>query len=368
MQKVGAEELRKVQEFNFYGIKDMADIYGDGEIGPLQSYCQIGEYNTLMKGEEEIYIFNEDDGDDKCKLTRDDLLKNVPYSLILESYGGDNTEASKFFKKCGIEYDTKNKTFTEVAKNQAQFIVMRPWMKYQMESLIAVKAGASTGEMMVGPLNVTVSENGAIKTVYHYVTYYSGAVVHNDDQILIYDNVFYDRCLGGCNGKFFTSAEIITLRDKYLYQWDRVPPNDPLFTKSIIVWPLLLGDKRENIKKVIDATGKFTFESGNGDDADVDRHYGTCKQFCNAFATEVIDQVATGLGFQRRIPATNTVMWKGYQIAMKGTTPDLTPNMGHHGPMIYPGAEKVRRGADTEYRQIQYTSQMNVTGQLLPTA
>jgi hypothetical protein len=359
MQRAGAG-VGTLVGLPFYPIKNYADIYGNEQIGPMQSFAQIGEFNwvpapgaaTSVYGQEPyIEIYCEEDDSDDAKITWKEAHKAIHWDALDKLYDEDTDFAAKWDKA----YNKKRPSAIEKEKD---YIVLleRPFMKYRMESLVFMKAGESTGVLNMGVGDFSFSQDGKIKTLYCFYTYYSACVIHNEKQVLIADNVHYDQYLGGCSEKFITVQDLDELKQQQ-YRFENLDPNSQIFTKSIIAWPV---PKDVTTIKAgpHDITGFFV------DDA-LEKNAPIAGLEClgHYLMTQgQMDRAPRGLTFQRRIPAVNTIVFQGFQKMYKNSDPKpvkVIRNTGHHGPQIYPGCGKIRQGQDYEYKQITYIESIN---------
>lgn len=351
----------------FYPIKNYSDIYGTNDIGPMQSYAQIGEYNTIGKGKKQIKIFSEDLGDDDVTITRAAAWMAIHWNEIQKKYDAVDgkfkadwdehyNKVTPMAMKAWVDADDETKTDPRVF--QCIILLIRSWMKYRMESLVFMKAGESTGRLNMGVGDFSFSQNGAVKTLYCFYTYYSAAVCHGEKHVLIADNVHYDQYLGGCSELFISEAEMKEIQ-QVNYQFENIDPNNELFEKSMLAWPLPFKFSAA-LPKAIDITGQFVDDYKDKNSP----MFPSGDLLGEVLFAERMERVGRGKAFQRRVPAVNTINFRGYQrdevVVDSGNFTKLTRNAGHHGEMVYSGCEKVRAGQDYEYKQITYVANISV--------
>ncbi|MHA1683094.1 MAG: hypothetical protein ACTSUE_19300 [Promethearchaeota archaeon] len=232
------------------------------------------------------------------------------------------------------------------------FILWRPWMGYEMSSLIYMKGGRSTGMTVYGHTNFMLSQDGHTKMLFASLTYYSKAIVRKPKNIIVMDNAFYNDYLGGMGIEFYSDFELQELRNKK-YLIDTTLRNYPSIISSMI--PVTEGN---NFMSRMDLRGYFD----RGDVA----HYST-----HEFENEIRgfkSMAAQKLGMLhfRRAFRVNSVCFQGYQEMFTGGNDrsklwgEYIQNTGHHGTNTYNGCGEVRQAKMKAYRQVSYTKEVMV--------
>lgn len=352
MQRAG-DGVNTVEGIPFYPVKNYSDIYGNNDIGPLQSFAQIGEWNEIPKDVDWIKMYDEDKDSIDATIKREVAWKNIHWEALQTLYVENETFQKKWdniWKKPPMETAPGKKDGVKDEPTKHKIFLSRNAMKYRMESLVFMKAGESTGKLFMGPSDFTFSQDGAVKTLYAFYTYYSVAVVQNEKQVLMADNIHYDQYLGGCSTKFLSEKDIENLQGSQ-FRYEDFATDDPIFTKSIIAFPLPADTE---LPEILDITGKFVDSYAGEDEVPALELLG------DYLMKDMIDRVGRGMSFQRRIPAYNTICVRGYQEYIDPFTnkEKTQTNMGHHGENSYSGMGKVRQGLDVEYKQFQYVKRI----------
>jgi hypothetical protein len=327
-QMQNAGESATLKGLRFYNVKSYTLRNKNEKIDPLNTYNINGEVIKVAPADEFVRMMDEDNDTDQAEVT---------YAEAAAAFG--NYWAA-------MDQQLKNKIIGKVGNDQGiwEYILLRPFQKYRMESLVFMKAGESTGRLHIKDEGFVKGENANLKTGYINYTYYSAAIIHAEHQILIADNVHYNACLGGAGIKFFDHNDIAQLKDKR-YRFEDFNNGNKIFTKSLIPWPVPGGFK---VPEAMDITGRFYGAEGD------DEHYPTANEFCEYFDTEYMERPEPGVSNFYKTPLTNTVVFRGASSNKDKTR--VTVNSGYHGPYTYCGVKAVRSGAHAEYRVQNYTT------------
>lgn len=214
------------------------------------------------------------------------------------------------------------------------FRIMRPFMRYAMQSSILLRGGYDTGQTNFGHMDVTVSSDGANKSSLVNATWWISSMVTNPGRVVHMPHIAYAGILGGAGSRFFTEAQLLDLAN---VQWVINDTGSP----SLIAVMVPFGT--ETRYEDLDIRGKdmdfdggrqcyyptYPFELKN-------RHFDS---LTNPFTVPDLWKGSRG--------DINTICWQGTQYACgpeAGKYTERTINKGHHGEYEYPGCQKIRRG------------------------
>lgn len=83
-------------------------------------------------------------------------------------------------------------------------ILCRPWMTYNMSSVVVMKAGTETGETIIGQQDFQMSSNTQDRTLEASYMYYGKAIVRKSRNVVVAPRVFCQGYVSGNNLKFVT--------------------------------------------------------------------------------------------------------------------------------------------------------------------
>ena len=87
------------------------------------------------------------------------------------------------------------------------FLIMRPFMRYDMCSAILAKAGPDLGQTFMGHADFQLTDDVIHKVHVGHYTFYSKSVVHNDKNYTIAEDIFAAGYKGGEGTRFYKKKE-----------------------------------------------------------------------------------------------------------------------------------------------------------------
>ena len=235
-----------------------------------------------------------------------------------------------------------------------------------MATVVLMRGGPETGHTFWGHSNFMLSQDGKLKTIYGNFTYYSRALVHNEKNILLAENVFYRGYRGGGNAVVMNLLPQGTqinpdnesgyirklISNRFRIQQEDYRNNRP----SIMAFMTPYHEDSSHLDKFIDITGHY-YEAMDRYDPD-DAHFETWQYYSYLTQLAAINPQPRGVMHRMKVPGVNTICVEGYQANYSGKNKweDVVVNKGHHGPNVYPQCERVRRGEDMAYRQVSYVT------------
>lgn len=225
------------------------------------------------------------------------------------------------------------------------FLLSRPFIEHQMQTLICMKSGGDTGHSYYGHNSVTVGDDAISKMHYVNLTFYSKAVVREHKHIYRLEDAYAAGYCGGNDCSFFSSREEVLNSD---YTSEE--------TNGHSMFSMVIGHKESrNMPNPIDITGSF------GGVLDKDNHYKqrhvNGQHFMSApYYSAYFHLNEVSKGDQKRQYATprfstdlrpaNTMCFQGTQWNYNHSTSKFdieVTNTGHWGP-TFPGVRAVREG------------------------
>ena len=100
------------------------------------------------------------------------------------------------------------------------FLLMRPFMRYDMASAIYCKAGEDLGVTFMGHNDFQLTDDIIHKTHIGHYTFYSKSVIHNEKNYTIVEDVFSCGYKGGEDTSFYESKQDLS-RDIHAENFDR---------------------------------------------------------------------------------------------------------------------------------------------------
>lgn len=213
----------------------------------------------------------------------------------------------------------------------------------RMKGMIVMKGGESTGLTVWGRSNISVVNDGFTQTTHVSFSFWQKAIVTKPEQIQLYNNVGYDKYLGGANLSFFTAEDHATWSTKsHFMPWNRdinrnsllvvaISPNEGALDTTLdcrgleIEWRV--GEKRINPEYTNDT-------------------YSTASYYRDVYGFKNMRPAQLGTMLFNRVPEPCAYMCQGLQHNYSGvnTWNDIVPNTGHHGVIAGPNCAATRDG------------------------
>ena len=230
-------------------------------------------------------------------------------------------------------------------------IYARPFQTYSVSTGICMKAGASTGETLVGHADFQLGDNVIQKLHYGNFTFYSKSVVYRQQQVYLAPNMFSTAYNGGTGSSFFTDKEDYT---RYMEG-----SNHDMRGKSIFA--MLAPYSSRPMQNPIDITG---MHSGNLAPLNTsgDLHFGSANFYKDWWQwTSTMEDPPARCAFDNDDDGTpNTVCFQGHQSLYNpssgGMFDIVIQNTGHWGSNVYPGVGKARNGLAKVVETVSYNN------------
>ena len=231
------------------------------------------------------------------------------------------------------------------------FILARPFIEHQMQSLVCMKAGPETGNTYYGHNSVTVGDDAISKMHYVNLTFYSKAIVKESKNVLLLEDVYANGYVGGNDTKMFKTQEQVL-------GYDAAQPNAPSMFALMIS-----GKEAPTLPNPLSITGEF------GGILDKDGH--NSRRFAqtggNHYSTAAFYTAHFGLShvahadparhtemprFTKDTRTMNTMCFQGTQFLYNSDTSKFDVHVGNtgHWGHTYPGVKAVREG-QTKYME-----------------
>ena len=244
------------------------------------------------------------------------------------------------------------------------FLLFRPRIRHRMATGILCKAGAETGETLIGHADFQLADDVVRKMHYGHFTLYSKSIVYKSDNVYLAENIVSTAYVGGNDVSMNTLDSLREDGERKSMYVALVPASDnagddPVATNGAYYNPM-------------DVTGKFATNIphlANLDDeiGNSNRYlhypgatfYSHVWQFNNSAQRLMNDYVPA------EVNSDNTVVFQGHQTSYNpaaGNFSYTTVNTGHFGERVYPGCGKVRRLAGSKFLEpVSYTSAFGAT-------
>jgi hypothetical protein len=231
------------------------------------------------------------------------------------------------------------------------FLLTRPFIEHQMQSLVCMKAGSETGNTYYGHNSVTVGDDAVSKMHYVNLTFYSKAIVKESKNVFLLEDIYANGYVGGNDTKFFKS-------DREVQGYDAANPTAP----SMLA--LMIGTKESTtLPNPLSITGEFggvLDKDGHNKKRFAERygmHYSTAAYYSAHFGLANVAQADPQRytempRFQKDTRTMNTMCFQGTQFLFNSDSGKFdihVTNTGHWGH-TYPGVKAVREG-HTKYME-----------------
>lgn len=225
------------------------------------------------------------------------------------------------------------------------FAIFRPYMQYLVSSIVVMKAGAETGETLVGHQDFQMSCNNMDRTIYASYVYHGKAIVKNDRNISVNPNVFIQGYEKGNDTSYITWSDLSEIETEGGLKES---------TNSMLVYMLPVTDTI-NQHTLVDIRGYHpdmdTESGGNAFFFDSKEYYST---LLNISATDVSTPNDSFIDFDEMSFRCNTLCCLGHYEYGRGFK-SVNINTGHLGPNTYDGVGLSRTlGRYIPVKQISY--------------
>jgi hypothetical protein len=93
-------------------------------------------------------------------------------------------------------------------------LLVRPWMTYDVGTIIVMRAGRDTGETIIGERSFQMSANTQDRTIEGSMMYYGKAIVKKPKNVMVAPNVFIRGYVRGNNTEWVTGEDLIEVEQK----------------------------------------------------------------------------------------------------------------------------------------------------------
>lgn len=229
------------------------------------------------------------------------------------------------------------------------FILARPWMTYHSSTVIMMKAGSETGEIVVGQQRFQMDTRVADRMLYANYFYYGKALVYKDRNVLVAPNVFIQDYIRGNNTTFITSDNLSEINEQNCLV------NSP---SSILAIMTPVNDYK-NISNIIDIRGKNNNidipEYANGNKY----HYSTHAYYNNLLNLNphnLADPMSDYYDYEDMNMTANSICFLGHTNNYRNEV--IYTNTGHLGPHTHDQVNLSRRPG--HYAPVQPTPHQTI--------
>jgi hypothetical protein len=210
-------------------------------------------------------------------------------------------------------------------------ILARPWMTYNMSSVIVMKAGKETGETIIGQQDFQMSSNTQDRTLEASYMYYGKAIVKKSRNVVIAPRVFCQSYVKGNNVEFVKPQTIK----------NEVHARSGVFESHESILSIMV-PCHSNVMKHnwIDIRGANSNVSGVAD-------FHLSKEFythlLNIDDLEISTPTEEFIDYEDMSFAANTLCWLGHVEYGGDKGNFVSLNMGHLGPNTYDQVNNSRK-------------------------
>ena len=280
-----------------------------------------------------------------------------PLSLAIQVSVGTETSTNDLYKLAFM--------LTKITKQNLQrfiefdilfpfgFLLMRPFMRYDMASAIYCKAGEDLGVTFMGHNDFQLTDDIIHKTHIGHYTFYSKSVIHNEKNYTIIEDIFSCGYKGGEDTSFYESKQDLS-RDIHAENFDR----------SIIcsLLPYRTNEPQgPRVHNPIDVTGKLhptLYQDTDISQRDLEvSMYPGARYLCEYLELKKLSSYTSDATetFLSPFKYLNTIAFQGAQYmynAHQGQWCDRIQNTGHWGPNVYNGCKGVRCGDNAFLKEV----------------
>lgn len=235
------------------------------------------------------------------------------------------------------------------------FLLVRPFMRYDMCSGILCKAGADLGQTFMGHADFQLTDDVIHKVHVGHYTFYSKSVVHNDKLYTIAEDIFSAGYKGGEATRFYKDPEALS-----------ADIHAEAFRADIIAHLIPYRTNQPNAPRIqnpIDLTGKLHPTLYQDTDipevqADVAMYPGA-RYLAEKLELRKLTSYTSDATehFLSPFKYLNTIAFQGPQYYFSNMTGQFAriQGQGHNGDHRYPGCKGVACGDMDFYREVQHS-------------
>lgn len=222
-------------------------------------------------------------------------------------------------------------------------ILCRPWMTYNMSSVVVMKAGNETGETIIGQQDFQMSSNTQDRTLEASYMYYGKAIVRQSRNVVIAPRVFCQSYVSGNNLKYVSNKTLT----------EEINQRSGLFESDESLLPVLVpagGNVRDN--NWIDIRGANAHVSGKQFHKSVEYY----SKILGLDDLELATPTEEFIDYEDMTFAANTLCWLGH-FEYGPNFEYVNLNMGHLGPNTYDQCNHSRKeGVFAPIRPLTYNT------------
>jgi len=218
-------------------------------------------------------------------------------------------------------------------------ILWRIMITHDMDTAVLMRAGPETGQNLYGHTNFLLTTDGQTKMIYGNFTTYAKAIIYDDRNISLIEDIHPSRYRGGMSTEYMKDS-----RDLSYYEAERLMGRG---MRSVISTVIPANEERH--PSLMDITGKIMGSSLRYDEQRDGYHYSSAEHSClrwNLSRYTQKSQINPADNFYSRADRFNTTAHQGRQASFGGKIYDdwSTPT-GHRGINgSHPGCRDVWNG------------------------
>lgn len=334
-------------------FESLPAVIGSAAFAQIESMpADAGNLSTASR-------FNFDEGADKQRVMNENTFPRAgilhkPSKQFMERFNDINREPDvviRVVKQALLGVPLTKRALEHFIKRDVVFpfnmLYFRPYMTYNMSTAVCLKAGAGTGETLVGQSDFQMGDDVQRKVHFGHYTIKYKSVVYNERAVYHAHDYMCTGYIGGNDARFVTRDSLKKFSDS---------SNDPEHFHSIFA--CLVPYQRTEYPNPMDITGNF-FDKVSGESiGSTVKHYASASfysKYWNWINQHCVSPQEAMYTSERS--CLNTVCFQGHQAMFSPSTLSYTQvieNSGHWGRNVYPGVGKVRAGLASAIQQVAY--------------
>jgi hypothetical protein len=261
------------------------------------------------------------------------------------------------FCHCRLTKNTLNKFAEYDILIPFGFLLVRPFMRYDMCSGILCKSGSDLGQTFMGHADFQLTDDVIHKVHVGHYTFYSKSVVHNDKLYTIAEDIFAAGYKGGEGTRFYKSKEDLS-----------ADIHAEAFRASIIAHMIPYRTNQPNAPRIqnpIDITGKLhptLYQDTDIPEVEADvAMYPGARYLAEKLELRSMTSYTSDATehFLSPFKYLNTIAFQGPQYYFSNITGQFAriQGQGHFGDNAYPGCKGVRCGDMDYFREVQHSDE-----------
>lgn len=222
-------------------------------------------------------------------------------------------------------------------------ILARPWMTYNMSSVVLMKAGTETGETIIGQQDFQMSSNTQDRTLEASYVYYGKAIVRKSRNVVVAPRVFCQGYVSGNNLKYLSNS---TLKNEVRQRSGVFESDESILAIMVPVGNNVRGNNWIDIRGVnSNVSGKVFHKSS--------------EYYTNLLGLDDLELATPTeefIDYEDMTFAANTLCWLGH-IEYGPNLEYVNLNMGHLGSNTYDQCNHSRKeGCFSPIRPLTYNT------------